>query len=340
MKKLIFITLLLGTTFSAYTKQIVNVYAWGGEIPASLIQTFEKKSHIKVNFSTFDSNEVMYAKLKTSDDYDVILPSSYFIDKMRKEGLLEQLDKKKLTNFKYINPLFLYQPFDPQSDYSLPYLWGLTGLFYNKNYHQTAPKYWANLWNKKWRDQLLLLDDPREVFSIALMVLGYSVNDNQPAHLNEAYHKLLALMPNTKLFASNTIQALMIDEDITIGQAWNGDFLKAQRENKSLALTYPEEGFVISVDCFAISKKAPHKENAYHFLNFMLSPESSSIAALRSGFATTNRKGYELLPQEIRNNPLIYPPKETLKRGTFQMDIGESAEKLITNLWQKLKLQT
>ena len=221
------ICLLLSNTLLA--NKIVNVYAWGGEIPKKVIQAFERESGITVNFSTYDSNETMYAKLRSSKQsiYDVVLPSAYFVERMKKQGMLTKLDHNKLPNLKNIDPHFIENDYDKGNHYSVPLIWGATGIFYNQRWVKNAPQTWQSLWDKSWRLQLMLLDDPREVFALALMSLHYSPNDNNPKHIQAAYEKLLTLIPNIKLFGSDGIQAAIIDEDAILGSAWNGDVFKA-----------------------------------------------------------------------------------------------------------------
>lgn len=317
---------------------VVNIYAWGGEVPLSVIKKFEDQTDIKVNFSTFDSNESLYAKLRTSDDYDIIMPSSYFVDKLRKEKRLLPLDKSKIPNIKYLNPEFLNPSYDPNSTYSLPYNWGITGIFYNKNIYKNPPMDWQSLWGSSNKNKLLLLDDAREVFSMALLALGYSPNDTNPEHIKEAYQKLLALRPNIKTFSTNTLQGMIVDEDATIGMAWNSDILKSQYDGANVEFIYPKEGFVIWVDCFSILKNAPHKEEAYQLLNFLFDPLNVKAAIIEESIISPSTKAYQLLPAHIRNNPLISPPKEVLKRGINQKDIGTKATKLLIQYWQQLKL--
>ncbi len=335
--------LVLGIFFAPLTfgdENIVNVYTWSGVIPAATIQQFEKETGIKVNFSTYDSNEVMYAKLRASNNagYDVIEPSSYYIDRMRRQNMLEKLDKTKLSNFKNINPEFLNQTYDPQSNYSIPFIWGITGIFLNKDYiTPNGISRWSDLWNKKYLNQLMLLDDSREVFSMALRVLGYSVNDNDPEHIKQAYIKLKELLPNIKMFSS-AVLSILIDEDATVGMAWNGDSYKANKENTQIKFIYPKDGFVIWVDNFSIPKNAPHRDNAYKFLNFMLRADVAKAIVLDNNFPTANLAAQKLLPNDIRNNPTIYPSRDVLRRGEFQTDVGDNALALYEKYWEQLKI--
>jgi spermidine/putrescine transport system substrate-binding protein len=321
-------------TCNLYAKT-VNVYAWGGEIPVQVIHLFEQQTGIKVNFSTYDSNETMYAKLRTNSQgmYDIILPSTYFVERMN--NMLLPLDLNKIPNIKHINPFFLTEL--KPNYYGIPLVWGATGIFYNKKYINKPIK-WQDLWHKNYRNQLMLLNDPREVFAMALMSLGYHPQDNNPQHIQQAYQALVNLIPNIKLFANEGVQALMIDSDALLGSAWNGDVFKAHNENSEINFVYPQDGFVIWIDCLAIPKNAPHIEEAYTFINFLLKPEIAAKIALIEGHAITNQDGKDLLPKKIRNNKTIYPSDKTLKRGYMQHDIHADTMSLYHELWQKLKL--
>ncbi|WP_035918728.1 ABC transporter substrate-binding protein [Legionella fairfieldensis] len=318
----------------------VNVYIWGGEIPKTVLQEFERETGITVHLSTYDSNETLYAKLKAGGPglYDVILPSAYFVERMYKQGLLSKLDPEQLPNLVNLDKQFTNNSYDQGNHYSVPLIWGATGIFYNKSVVKTAPKTWQDLWQHHWQHQLMLLDDSREVFSMALISLGFDPNESNPQHIEAAYNRLLQLVPNIKLFASDSIQAVMIDEDAIAGLAWNADALKAQQENPDINFSYPQEGFVIWIDCLAIPLNPPHPKEAYQFINFMLKPEISVKIALTEGQAITNAKGRDLLPKSIRENPIVYPSAEILKHGYMQRDVGEETLALYSQYWQQLKL--
>jgi spermidine/putrescine transport system substrate-binding protein len=325
---------------SLMANRIVNVYIWGGEVPKEILQKFEQTTGIHVNFSTYDSNETLYAKLKANDrpTYDVILPSSYYVERLKRQGMLTQLDYTQLDNAQHIDPVFTNNAYDPMNTYSVPLLWGATGIFYSQNQTNPALTSWRQFWEPRYKNSLLLLDDAREVFAIALMSLGYLPNDGDPQHIQQAYEKLIKLTPNIKLFSSEGIQALLIDEDAKIGMVWNGDAYKAHKENNAIHFIFPKEGFVIWVDCLAIPSNAPHTHEAYEFINFLLRPEIAKEIGLTQGHAITNKTGKALLPAEIRNNEMIYPPANVLTSGYFQRDPGDKAVALYNEYWQKLKL--
>ncbi len=333
----IFLLCLSNTVIAA--NKVVNVYAWGGEIPTHLIHQFEEETGIHVNFSTYDNNETLYAKLHALSKpiYDVIVPSSYFVERLKKQGLLKELDHTRLPHLKNIDPMFLNNGYDANNQYSVPFIWGATGIFYNEQWVKNPPHTWHDLWQKTWREQLMLLDDPREVFAMALLSLGYKPNDSNPKHIEEAFNRLKELIPNIKLFASESIQAVLIDEDAHVGSAWNGDVYKAHLENPRIHFVYPKEGFVIWIDCLAILHHAPHPEEAYAFIDFLLRAENAASLARSEGHAITNRAGKALLPEKIRKNPIVYPSAETLKRGVIQSDSSEASLSLYNEYWEKLK---
>lgn len=335
-------SLTLPLSAQAAEDNIVNVYAWSGEIPDDVVQEFQKETGIKVNFSTYGSNETMYAKLKAVNNpgYDVVEPSSYYVERMGKEGMLQPLDMSKIPNFKYMDPKFLNQPYDPGNRYSLPNLWGITGIFVNKQYFDPSTvQSWPDLWQPRFKNQLLLLDDVREVFPMVLISLGYSPDDNNPAHIKEAYKRLLALRDNIKLFTSDSPTSIIADEDATAGMTWNGDLYRARLTNPNVVFIYPKDGFIIWVDCFAIVKNAPHSDNALKFINFMMRPDIALKSSMAYYYGTPNLEAQKEMPDNLRNDPLMFPSADILKRGHFQADISDESMALYAKYWEELKLK-
>ncbi len=343
MKKSFITLALLGLCNIAYAsdENILNLYTWSGVIPDATIQQFEKETGIKVNFSTYENNETLYAKLKTNRQalYDVIEPSSYFIHRMQKNDMLEKIDHSKLSNYSNLDPVFLNQSYDPHSDYAIPFIWGVTGIYINRDkFDPKSVTRWSDFWDPRFKDQLMLLDDSREAFSMALLTLGYSPNDSDPEHIEQAYEKLSALRTNIHIYKSDAVVSLLSDSDSHAGMAWNGDVYKASQENDKLNFIYPKEGFVIWVDTFAIPKNAPHLANAYKFINFMLRADVDKAVSLDNNYPSPNLAARKLLPENIQHNPIIYPDATVMKRGTFQQDLSEHALALYEKYWEKLKI--
>ncbi len=330
--------LLLFITLPVCAKNVVNVFCWTNYIPNEVIQQFEKETGITVNFTQFSSNEEMYTKLKINPDigYDVVVPSSYYVARMAKEHMLAALDKNNLSNLQYIEPRFLNAPYDPHNQVSVPFFWGATIIGVNKKFIDPhSIQSWSDLWQPRFRDQLLLLADMRDSFSIPLLINKASINTRDPKTIQQAYLTLKQLWPNVKLINSDAIATFFIDEDIIVGSAWNGDIYQAQQENPNIVAIYPKEGFPIWVDNLVVIKNAPHLRNAYRLINFLLNPKINAEIADFTGYSTPNSAAYKLLPKSERESSL-YPSDEVLKRAQLEDYLGD-AEDTYKYYWERFR---
>lgn len=337
MKKLLLLAA-LALGLMAADKELV-VYNWSEYMPESVIKGFEKESGIKVKYSTYDSNEAMYAKIKTagSDNYDVLVPSTYFVNKMAKEGLLAKLDKSKLSNYANLDSKLMGKPYDPKNDYSIPYLWGTTGISYNaKKLGEGSVKAWNDLWKKEYAGKLLLTDDLREVFGMALKTLGYSANSSDPKEIKAAYEKLKLLMPNVKVFNSESPKQVYMNEEVMVGMNFNGENYMANEEMPELRYVYPKEGILVWVDSLVIPKNAKHIDAAHQFINYLLRPDVAKVISEEIGYPTPNSAALKLLDKNVRTNRVIYPTEKDLENSEFQIDVG-AALKLYEKYWEELK---
>ena len=346
MNRLVLLLVFFGSTVfssSDWTgRKLLNIYIWGNYLSAEVVREFTKETGIKVNVTECDNNETMFIKLRMLKkvDYDLVMPSSYFVDRMRKLKMLHPLDKTKLSNLVHIYPDLLNKPFDPGNRYSVPYFWGTTGILVNAQYlDPKSIKGWKDFWQPQYHHQLMILNDLRDVFSMALLKLGYDANDSDPKHVEQAYLELRKLLPNVKIFSVDTIPNIYVDEDVVIGMAWSGDGRIAMEENSNLKFIYPEEGFALWLDSFVIIKDAPHVDNAYRFLNFILRPEIAAKLAIAFGYSTANKTAAELVKQQKNTNLGIDEPKELiLKKGVFQLDLGEEVMGWYRKYWERLKI--
>lgn len=334
-----FIFVLFALVLSLFgNEKVLYVYNWSEYMPDSVLKNFTKETGIKVKYSTYDSNEAMYAKVKTigTSSYDIIVPSTYFVNKMSRENLLVKLDKSKLPNYKNLDTKLLSKPFDPNNDYSIPYLWGSTGISYNANLVKEPIDSWKNLWNSEYKKSILLNDDMREVFGMALKVLGYSSNSTNPKEIEEAYLKLKELLPNVKMFYSESQKQVYLNEEVKLGMNFNGEGFMANEENEAIKYIYPKEGALLWIDSLVIPKGAKNIDNAHIFINYLLKPEVSKIISEEIGYPSPNVKTLELLDEKTRNNRTIYPNEDDLLNSEFQIDVGEVLP-TYEKYWEKLK---
>ncbi|QFI54762.1 extracellular solute-binding protein [Aeromonas simiae] len=317
--------------------KVVYFYNWSEYVPDGLLEQFQKETGIKVIYSTYESNETLYAKLKTHPDgYDVVVPSTYFVAKMAKEQMLQPLDRALLPNFKHLDPSLLNHEYDPGNTYSIPYIWGATGIGRNSDVVSQPVSAWKDLWAPEWKESLLLMDDAREVFHIALVQLGHSPNSRKPAEIKEAFEYLKQLMPNVKAFNSDNPADPFIAGEVNLGMLWNGSAYGAQQEYPSITFTWPEEGTILWMDNLAVTAKAKHVKEAHALINFLMRPDVAAQVAEAIGYPTPVKDAIPLLKPAFRNNPMIFPSEAIKQKGEFQSDVGE-ASVLYEQYFQQLK---
>ncbi|QJC29454.1 extracellular solute-binding protein [Enterobacteriaceae endosymbiont of Plateumaris pusilla] len=341
--KLIFVFFILNlqNIYSyANTNNTIFFYNWTEYVPDGLLEEFTKETGIKVIYSTYESNESMYAKLKTykKDSYDLIVPSTYFIAKMKNEGMLLKINKNKLTNFINLDPKFLNKSFDPNNDYSIPYIWGFTTIAINSNnINSNNINSWADLWNPKYKNSISLIDDAREVFQVALMKLGYSGNETNLNHIKEAFQELQKLIPNIITFNSDNPGIPFIEGEAKLGMIWNGSAYALKKLGIPLKIIWPKEGGIFWMDSFAIPSNAKNVEGALKLINFLLKARISAQVAEITGYSTPNLAAKKLLPKNIINDNTLYPNDQIIKKGEWQNDIGDNINKEYESYFQKLK---
>lgn len=344
MKARILLFLALALAFSTVAApaadQTVYVFNWAEYMPDAVIARFEKETGIRVVYTTYESNEAMYAKIKllsTGGGYDLVFPSTYVVNRMRREGLLAPIDRGRLANFKFLDPKLLDKPYDPGNRYSIPYQWGTTAIGVNGKFIDPATvTSWKDLWRPEFRGKVMLSDDLRETFALALRDLGYSGNTREAAQIEQAYHHLMTLLPNVRVFSTDSQKQVLLSLEATIGMIWNGEAYMAAQENPDIQYIFPKEGPLIWLDSMVIPKHAANKDHALAFIDFILRPEISKMISEEVGYASPNLEAIALMDPAVRNNPTVYPPAEILAKGEFQLDVGE-AILVYEKYWEKLK---
>lgn len=320
------------------SQEKVIVYNWSDYMPDSVLDGFTKETGIEVEYSTYDNNEVMHARLEVlrGRGYDVIVPSTYMIKDMAESGLIQKIDKSKLKNFSNLDPTLLNQPYDPNNNYSIPYLWGSTGIALNRDeYKGVEIKKWEDLLDIKLRSKLVMQDDMRDVFSVGLKAKGFSINSTSEDEINDAYYFLEKLSNNIKLY-SGSPQEDFLSGAVDIGLMWNGDAVAAKESIKNLDYIYPEEGVSFWADSFAIPSRAQNVQNAHKFIDYMLRPEIAVLCTEDMGYATPNLVGKSMLPEETRRNESIFPSPEVINVSEFQESVSDAYE-IYQIYWAKLK---
>ena len=315
----------------------LNLYIWSAYITPEILHEFEQQTGIKVRFDTYDSNEALLEKMQSGvGDYDVIVPSDYMVRILNLQKLLEPLELNRIPNFKHLARRFRNLPYDPNNAHSIPYLWGTTGIGYNKTKVTEPVDSWAILWNPKYKDRILMLDDLREAFGAALKWKGHSLNSTAQAELEQARDLLIQQKPLVKTYSSSNFDEILLSGDVWLAHGWSGQLAKAKDQNKNLAYIVPKEGSTIWVDNMAISVGARHKAEAYAFLNFCLDPKIAGEITNYSGYPSPNGDAAPYIKKEILEDPARYPDEATLSKCEFLKDLGQTST-LLDRYWTEIK---
>ncbi len=321
----------------------LNVFNWGeyisdgSEGALDVIGAFEKQTGIKVNYTTFDSNESMYAKLKSgSVSYDIIIPSDYMIDRMRKEGMLKEIDYSKIPNYKLIDEKYHAQYFDPEDKYTVPYSVGMVGLIYNKKMVKEEPDSWGAMWDERYKGNILTFNNSRDAFAIAQFYLGLDVNSTDKADWDKAAAKLKEQNP--------LLQGRVMDEVFNKMQAGNaamapyyaGDYLTMADINPDLGFVYPKEGTNIFIDSMCIPSNSKNYDAALMFINFMLEPEVALANAEYICYASPNTEVVNHPDYSLAGNEYLYPENQDAIKTEYYKDLDDETRKYFEKLWEEV----
>lgn len=288
----------------------------------------------------------MYAKVSAGgSNYDLVQPTDYIIALMARQSLLQELDHAKLPVMANFDPNYLDFEFDPGNKYTIPYQAGTDAMVVNTDAVENVPASWADLWNPEYAGRMVFLDDSRAVIGMTLLTLGYDVNTTDPAQLEEAKNKLNELIPNVKLFDSDSPKTALIAGDVDLGMTWTAEALIAQQENPAIQYVYPTEGAILWQDNWAMLADAPHADAAYAWLNYTM--QGNIFWMMLRDFPYTNpnkaaldfaKENYADLYDAYMASPITNTPAEAVQNGHRISDVGD-ATPLYDDIWVEVKGQ-
>ena len=274
MKKLTMLLLAAALTlcplFALAAQETISVYNWGDYIEPEVLDLFEQETGIKVIYETFETNEDMYAKIAMGgSSYDVIIPSDYMIERMIQENLLQKINWENIPNVANIDPRFMNEGYDPQSEYAVPYTWGTMGILYNTEMVDEAPTSWNTLMDPAYTMDMLMLNSPRDTLAIALVMTGHDLNSTDPADLEDAKNLLIEQKPMVLAYVVDEVKDKMIAGEAAVAMVWSGDATFCMSENDELDYVVPEEGSNIFYDSICIPANARNVSGAEKFIDFL-----------------------------------------------------------------------
>lgn len=316
----------------------LNVYIWSEYLPKEVIEEFTRRTGIEVRYDLYDSNEAVLAKLESGvADYDLVVPSDYMVRILIHQKLLRPLEKSRLKNLGNLDPRFLDKAYDPGNAYSIPYVWGTTGYGYDRTKVPGDPDSWAPLFDARNRGQILMLDDMRECFAVALKYLGHSLNSTDPTVLRQARDLLLKQKALVKTYNSGDYENILAAGDVWISHGYNGQLAKVVAENpKRFAYVLPKEGATLWIDSVCLPARARNVASIYAFLDYLLEPEVDAriIDAIR--YASPNLAARRFIDPAILADPAVYPTDAALAHCELIEDIGD-ATTILDEYWTEIK---
>ena len=326
-----------------YGSDTLKVYNWGEYIDPEVNDAFEKQFGVKVIYDTFDSNELMYTKLQGGESYDVLVPSDYMIQRLIGEDYLQPLDKRMIPNIAVLADGVKGLSYDPDNTYSVPYFWGTVGIVYNKNNidkKDLEKEGWNIFLDQKYKGHIYMYDSERDSFMMALKALGYSMNTDDEAQLQQAYEWLVKVVDtmNPEIVTDEVIDA-MINGNKDMALVYSGDAAYILSENEEMAYYMPSEGTNLWSDAMVIPKNAKNPKLANEYINFILEYENSMKNSVFVGYASSNGEVLDTLSGEggdFEGNEAYLPRVGYPKDEIFEFN--EKAKKIMSNLWTKVKI--
>lgn len=321
------------------------VYNWSDYIDEDLITQYEAETGVTIVYDTFESNEDMLAKLQAgATGYDLIFPSDYMVAQMIELGMLAEINMDNIPNFRHISEFNRNPAYDPGNVYSVPYFFGTTGIGYNSAIVDPPPDSWAWLFDPEIACQyeaagINVLNDQRELIGAALRYLGYSLNDSNVDHLNEARDLILAAKPCWKTFSSDYIDNLFIPGEVAMGHAWNGDVYVTAEEVDTWVYVMPKEGGVVWQDNFVIPKTSTRQATAEHFINWLLDPQINAQNTNYIWYSSPNEAAKPYILPEILEDPSIYVDDETLANLEWIEPLSTETLLEWDRVWTEIKAQ-
>ena len=324
----------------------LNVYNWGEYISngtdgsMDVVKEFENLTGIRVNYTTYDTNESLYAKLKSGGgNYDVIIPSDYMIGKMAAEGMLEELDPANIPNAALIGEAYRSKPFDPQNKYSVAYTWGLVCIVYNRTMVDEGDleQGWGILWDEKYAGQVLMFNNSRDAFAIAGKLLGNSINPGSVQEIEQAAEKLKEQKSVVQSYVMDEVFDKMGGGEAALAPYYVGDGVTMMADNPDLAMFIPAEGTNIYIDAMCIPKGSRNKEAAEMFINFMCAPDVGKANIEYIGYTTPMHCVWELLDEDLKYSEIAYPSEDIAAKEEVFTALSDEVNSELDVKWSEMK---
>ncbi len=341
---------------AAQEEKVLHVFNWSDYIAEDTVPNFEQRSGIKVTYNVFDSNDVLETRLLAGNSgFDLVVPSASFLERQIKAGVFQRIDKSQIPNLSHMDPDIMNRVglHDPNNEYSVPYLWGTTGIGYNEDkikkiLGEAKPDSWNYIYDPKlvakFKDcGLSLLDAPDEILKTVLAWMGRDPNSQKEEDLKAAEAKLMPIRPFVRKIHSSQYIDDLANGDLCIAVGWSGDILQARdradEAGQGVKIKYmiPKEGTIVWFDMLAIPADAKHPKNAHAFINYLMEPQVAANNSNFVNYANGNGDSLALVSDEVKNDPGIYPTPEVKAKLFPSLAYGEDFQRLMNRMWTKFQ---
>jgi len=315
----------------------LNVFNWSAYIAPDTVPKFEAEFGIHVRYGIYESNEEMLARVMGGNSgWDIVFPTDYLVKPMLANGLLAPIQRERLPNVAELEAGFQQPEWDPELNWSVPYMVTAAGIAYNRKLNP-PPRAWADMWDERLRSSMTMLDDPFDTIGACLKKLGLSVNSSDAAELERASVEAIRQKPLLRAYLNAEVRDQLVSGDVMAAHMWNTTAQQAMDSSNDVGFVYPKEGYAVYPDCSVILRESKRQELAHQFINFLLRPDIAAANALAARTTTTNAGARKMLPPAFRDNPTLYPNADVVARGEWARTVDPGAQRLRDRLWTEIK---
>jgi spermidine/putrescine transport system substrate-binding protein len=300
----------------------LNVFNWSAYIAPDTIPKFEAEFGVRVRYGIYESNEEMLARVMGGNSgWDIVFPTGYIVK----------------PNLPQLEPRFQRPDWDPNLNWSIPYMVTAAGIAYNRKLLNPAPKAWADMWDPRLKGRMTMLDDPFDTMGASLKKLGFSVNTSDAAELDRARVEAIKQKPLLRAYLNAEARDQLVSGDVLAAHMWNTTAQQAMDSSPEVGFVYPAEGYAVYPDASVILRESKRQELAHQFINFLLRPDIAAANALTARTTTTNAGARKILPADFRDNPTLYPAADVVARGEWAITLDPNTQRLRDRLWTEIK---
>ena len=315
----------------------LNIFNWSAYISPDTVPKFEAEFGVRARYGIYESNEEMLARVQGGNSgWDLVFPTSYIVKPLLANGLLAPVQRELLPNLTQLDGRFQRPDWDPDLNWSIPYMVTAAGIAYNRKLNP-PPTSWSDMWDARLRGRMTMLDDPFDTMGAALKKLGLSVNATDPGQLDRGRGEAIRQKPLLRAYLNAEARDQLVSGDILAAHMWNTTAQQAMDSSPDVGFVYPAEGYAVYPDACVILRESPRPEIAHQFINFLLRPEIADANALAARTTTTNAGARKILPPDFRDNATLYPAPDVIARGEWAQTLDPATQRLRDRLWTEIK---